>query len=72
MDGKAGPCLADDSDGVLTSLKGTKQKKGSLHWQLREQVLGSHSKVCYLLIISFYLEQTKAHPQVLLLTVNQT
>lgn len=28
MDGEAGPCLADDSDGVLTSLKGTKQKKG--------------------------------------------
>lgn len=39
---------------------------------LSEQVLGSHSKVCYLLIISFYLEQTKAHPQMLLPTVNQT
>lgn len=54
MNGKAGPCLADDSDQGPGLPQGESRRKGSLHWPLGEQVLGSLSKVCYLLIISFY------------------
>lgn len=57
---RAGLCLADDSDQGPGLPQGNKAKEGLLALVAGRQVLGSYSEVCYFLIISFYLKQTKS------------